>query len=72
MQKLTEKEKEILKFLCLPSQEIAKRLIVEESTIRTHITNLFNKFNLLYNNRQCLLIEAIKQQVIKLDELITE
>lgn len=72
MQQLTRREKEILKMLCLSNREIAKRLCISPFTVRTHVNHIFNKLIILNSNRQTLLIEAVKRNLIKIEEVITE
>lgn len=67
---VTNREKEILRLLCFKDAEIAERLFIEKCTVKTHIHRLIDKF--LVNSRKSLLIEALKQKVITLDEIITE
>jgi len=69
--KLTKREKEVLKMLCLTNPEIAKRLFVELSTVKGHVHNIFNKFPEVAN-RTSLLIEAVKRKIIKLEDVITK
>lgn len=71
LMKLTKREKEILKMLCLPNKSIAKKLNISLSTTKRHINHIFNK---LYTpaNRASIVIEALKQNIIKLEEVITE
>lgn len=67
---VTNREKEVLRLLCCPNAEIAKRLCIEKCTVKTHIHRLTNKF--VTSSRNSLLIKALKQNVISLDEIITE
>ena len=67
---VTNREKDVLRLLCFPNAEIAKRLFIGKCTVKTHIKRLIDK--LFVNNRTALLIEALKQKVITLDEIITE
>lgn len=69
---LTEREKEILKMLCLPTKIIAERLFISEITVKTHIVHLYNKIYVPFNSRTLLLAEGLKKQIIKLEEIITE
>lgn len=72
MPQLTRREKEVLKMLCLPNREIAERLCISSRTVKTHVNHIFNKLPILNSNRQTLLIEAIKQKIIQIEEVITE
>lgn len=70
MMKITKREKQILCLLCLSNPEISKILKIEKTTVKTHIGNLLNKF--VENNRQSLLIAALKKNVIDINEITTE
>ena len=48
--KLTQRELEVLKLLCLSDKDIAERLIISVRTVKCHIHNILNK--LLCGNRQ--------------------
>ena len=39
---LTEREKQVLKLLCLPNSEIAQRLCITAITVKSHVRNIFN------------------------------
>ena len=69
--KLTKKEREVLPFYCLPKKEIAKRLGVSIGTVNTHIAHISYKIH-YHPNRMCVLLEALKQGIITLDEIVTE
>lgn len=69
--KLTERETEILKMLPLPNPEIANRLGLSLSTIKTYLRCIFNKFPLAQTRTQILFM-ALQEQVIKLDEVILQ
>lgn len=47
---LTEKEKEIIELICkkgiLNYKDIAKKLVISRNTVRTHLSNIYNKLNL--------------------------
>lgn len=70
--KLSEREKEVLKMMCLPNKVIAKRLVISLSTTKRHIHNIFNKLYAIENNRAAVVVEAVKRNIIKLEEVITE
>lgn len=72
MSKLTKREKEVLKMLCLPNKIVAKRLFISELTVKTHINHLYHKLYIPFSNKALLLAEGLKQQLIKLEEIITE
>ena len=64
---LTEREKQVLKLLCLPNSEIAQRLNITARTVKSHVRNIFNK--LVCENRQRALIKALKLKIISIDEV---
>lgn len=68
---LSEKEKEILKRLCLPTKKIAKQLWLSEATVKSHIYNITLKLGNAKNRTQAL-FKAIKDGVIKFEEIILE
>lgn len=45
---MTEREKEIIECICqgLTNKEIARRLALSEHTVKTHLNNIFRKFNI--------------------------
>ena len=45
---MTEREKEIIECICqgLTNKEIARRLVLSEHTVKTHLNNIFRKFNI--------------------------
>lgn len=70
--KLTEREKEVLKMLCLPNKIIAKNLNISLSTTKRHIHNIFNKLCFVTPNRCAIILFAVKEHIIRLEEVITE
>ena len=68
---ISEREKEILLLSTLPYKEMSKRLCVSIPTINTHISHILNK-NPEYTSRHSILIEAIKQGLININDVITE
>ena len=64
---LTEREKQVLKLLCLPNSEIAQRLCITAITVKSHVRNIFNK--LVCETRQKALIKALKLKIIDIDEV---
>lgn len=68
---LTNREREILPLLALPYKEIAVRLCVSSHTIKTHANNILYKFP-EQNNKLSVILEALKQGIITLDEIVTE
>lgn len=69
--KLSKREKEILLYSTLPYKEMSKRLCISISTINQHMVNILNH-NPLCSNRHNVLIEAIKQGIIDINDVITE
>ena len=64
---LTEREKQVLKLLCLPNSEIAQRLNITARTVKAHVRHIFNK--LVCETRQKALIKALKLKIIDIDEV---
>ena len=64
---LTEREKQVLKLLCLPNSEIAQRLCITAITVKCHVHNILNK--LVCETRQKALIKALKLKIIDRDEV---
>ena len=64
---ITKREKEILKLCIFPEKKIAKTLFIQICTLKTHLTNLFKKFQC--KNRSELLIKALKSKAITLEEI---
>jgi DNA-binding NarL/FixJ family response regulator len=60
---LTEREKDIIKtmVLGLKNKEIADQLFISENTVKTHISNIFKKFDV--NNRAQAIIFALENKV---------
>ena len=46
--KLTRREKEVLELISqgFSNSEITEKLLIQPSTLRTHLTNLYEKYNL--------------------------
>lgn len=65
--KITEREKDILKLLCLTDDEIAHKLKITKNTVRTHVKSLLNK--LCEYKRINLLINAVKNEIISIEEV---
>lgn len=62
---LTRKELEVLQ-LCaegLSNNEIAKKLIISEHTVKTHLEHIFIKMKV--SNRTCAAIKGIRLGIIK-------
>lgn len=67
---LTRREKEVLKYISLPINQIAKRMDLSKGTVVTYINGLRNK--LQANSCRMILAQALKQNFVSIDELITE
>ncbi|MFN2525352.1 MAG: response regulator [Actinomycetota bacterium] len=63
-QPLTVREKEILTLIAegLPSKNIARRLVISERTVTTHIANIYSKLHV--NNRVSAIQEAMRRRLI--------
>ena len=68
---LTKREREILPLLCLSLKAIQKRLNLSEGTVKNHILNMSYKFP-KFENRFCILIYALQEGIITLDEIVIE
>lgn len=64
---LTEREKQVLKLLCLPNSEIAQRLKITTRTVKAHVRHIFNK--LACSNRLEATVIAIKKGIIQAEEV---
>jgi LuxR family transcriptional regulator of csgAB operon len=60
---LSEREKDILKamVLGLKNKEIADKLFISENTVKTHISNIFKKFDV--NNRAQAIMFALENNI---------
>ena len=60
---LSDREKDILKamVLGLKNKEIADKLFISENTVKTHISNIFKKFNV--NNRAQAILFSLENRV---------
>lgn len=68
--KLTERQKEVLKLACLTNREIAKRLFLASTTVDTHFNDMRNILDV--RSKSSLLIEAIRRGEININEVATE
>lgn len=68
MEELTKRELEILPFICFSKKEIAQHFKISICTVNMHLNNLLNKFAV--DNRTKLLTAALRQSVIKLEDVI--
>lgn len=64
---LTKTEKRIIKKMLLPTKDIAKDLIIEPSTVKTHIWNILKK--LKSKSRGIGIIKALRLKLLKLEEI---
>ncbi len=67
---LTEREKQVLKLLCLSNSEIAQRLNITARTVKAHVHHIFNK--LACSNRLEATVIAIKKGIIQAQEVYTD
>lgn len=60
---LTEREAEVLKYLCdgLNYKKVAQKLFISESTVKTHINNVFTKLKV--NDRTQAVLYALKHDL---------
>jgi NarL family two-component system response regulator LiaR len=65
---LTEREMEVLRLLAqgLSNREIAKRLVLSEATVRTHVSSLLAKLHLASRTQAALY--ALREGLAKLDD----
>ncbi|MCW3099107.1 MAG: Two-component response regulator [Chthonomonadaceae bacterium] len=63
---LTPREREVLNAMALgqSNQEIAHGLSIAESTVKTHVTNIFNKLHV--NDRTQAVVAALDRGIVKL------
>jgi len=66
---LSKREIEVLRETAAgrSNREIAERLFIAEETVKTHVARILEKLGL--KNRAQLVIYAMKQQLVNLDEL---
>ena len=69
MPKLTKKELEIVKLLCLENKKIGERLGISRATVQTHIENIRYKVESI--SRAGILIELIKAGILNIDDVVT-
>ncbi|MBQ1988273.1 MAG: response regulator transcription factor [Clostridia bacterium] len=65
---LTSREKEVLKLIALPRKEIAKRLFIELTTLKRHITNIYKK--LQTNDKAIAILTAIEKGIISNEDIV--
>lgn len=68
--KISKRERDVLCLMCLSNKQIAERLNISIVTVKSHIVNLLNKFGT--NNRSQVIICALKQNVIDLQDIVIE
>ena len=69
IEKLSERELNVLKLACYSKEEIAIKLCLSKTTIKSHINNIYCKL-CVHNSAQAL-IKALKTGIITIDEVIT-
>ena len=67
MLKITLKEKEVLKLIRYSFKNIAKRLLIEPTTVKTHFASMYNKVGA--SNKIELLLVALNKKIINIDEI---
>lgn len=62
---MTEREREVVELICrgMKNKDIAEKLYIAETTVRHHLTSIFNKLNL--ESRLELVIYAFKHKLVK-------
>lgn len=69
--KLTKREREILCLAHYPIEEIGNILNIKVTTVRAHIVNIMVKFTFCNNRHECQ-IQALKEGLITLEEIVME
>lgn len=64
---LTKTEKKVIKKMLLPTKDIAKDLVIEKSTVKTHIWNILKK--LKSKSRGIGIIKALRLKLLNLEEV---
>ena len=65
--KISKREREVLRLICLTNPQIARRLNISIRTVKTYVRHLFEKLDC--ENRTEAAIKALKQNVIDIEEL---
>jgi len=69
MTKFTEKELEIMKYLCLENKEIGEIFYITPKTVQTHIVNIRQKVGV--KSRASMVVELIKAGILNIDDVVT-
>ena len=69
MTKFTEKELEIMKYLCLENKEIGAIFYITPKTVQTHIVNIRQKVGV--KSRASMVVELIKARILNIDDVVT-
>ena len=69
MMKFTDRELEIMKYLCLENKEIGEILYITPKTVQTHIVNIRQKVGA--SSRASMVVELIKAGILKIEEVVT-
>jgi two-component system, NarL family, nitrate/nitrite response regulator NarL len=66
---MTEREREVVELICkgMKNKGIAEKLFIAETTVRHHLTSVFNKLEV--GSRLELVIYAFKNQIVKVPSL---
>ena len=68
--KISKREREVLGLICLTNPQIARRLNISIRTVKTYVRHLFEKLGC--ENRTEAAIKAIKEGIIKADEIVID
>ena len=68
--KISNREREVLRLICLTNPQIARRLGISIRTVKTYVRHLFEKLGC--ESRTGAAIKAIKEGIIQADEIITD
>ena len=67
--KISKREREVLRLICLTNPQIAKRLGISIRTVKTYVRHLFEKLGC--ESRTEAAIKAIKEGIIQVQEVYT-
>jgi DNA-binding CsgD family transcriptional regulator len=69
MVKFTNKELEVMKYLCLDNKDIAKRLRVKPSTVNVHLNHIRQKTGT--STKASAIVELLRANLVDINEIIT-
>ena len=67
---LTKREKEFLCHAGLKTKNIAAKLFVSQTSIKTHLNNIYQKMH--SHSKHESIVKALKKGIITVDELVIE